>query len=171
MATVAAAVNPLPLHSPQTTPPVTTTVKETGLVTIDDLIVDRARAIPDAALLAYPASFHGTTDYVDYTARDLDRFVDEAARQLTALGLAPDVGIPEAPAPTRSKKNNIGSCRWRCRSCGNACAIFPGLHSLRTRSFEDGLRSPPLVQPSVHWRIYQLARKDKFDQDGRRCWQ
>jgi hypothetical protein len=69
-----------------------------GPATVDDLIVDRLQSLSDTPLVAYPATSHGTDDYVEYTARDLDRFVDETARQLTWLGLVPEVShVP----PTR----------------------------------------------------------------------
>jgi hypothetical protein len=60
---------------------------ETSLYTINDLLVQKARFSPDVPLLAYPASPNGRDDYVHYTARDLDRFVDEAVRIYVAMGL------------------------------------------------------------------------------------
>src|SRR5277367_194459 len=54
--------------------------KETLLYTVNDLLVQRALSSPNVPLLAYPASRKGADDYVHYTARDLDRFADEAAK-------------------------------------------------------------------------------------------
>ncbi|KLU85459.1 hypothetical protein MAPG_04483 [Magnaporthiopsis poae ATCC 64411] len=57
--------------------------------TLDDLIRERASTTPDAALLTYPSSPVRGADWVEYTARDLDTFADEAAKELTGLGLVP----------------------------------------------------------------------------------
>jgi hypothetical protein len=61
--------------------------KEILIHTINDLLVLRARYSPDISLLAYPASPRGTDDYLHYTASELDRFADEAARAYIAMGL------------------------------------------------------------------------------------
>ncbi|KAF2195783.1 acetyl-CoA synthetase-like protein [Zopfia rhizophila CBS 207.26] len=58
--------------------------------TIDDFLLSRLKQHPDAPLLAYPATARGTNDYVDYTAKDLDRFADEAARKYAGMGLVPE---------------------------------------------------------------------------------
>ncbi len=59
----------------------------TVLYTINDLLVQKALSSPDVPFLAYPASPKGRDDYVHYTARDLDRFADEAARAYVEMGL------------------------------------------------------------------------------------
>ncbi|KAL1616401.1 putative NRPS-like protein biosynthetic cluster [Neofusicoccum ribis] len=56
---------------------------------INDLLIHKAETIPKTPLIAYPASDHGSGDLVDYTAKDLDNFVDEAAKEYTRLGLLP----------------------------------------------------------------------------------
>jgi hypothetical protein len=56
---------------------------------INDLIVYQAQTIPNTPLIAY--SEHGSNSYVDYTAKDLDQFADEAAKELSGLGLRPKV--------------------------------------------------------------------------------
>jgi hypothetical protein len=61
--------------------------EETLLYTVNDLLVQKALSSPNVPLLAYPASLKGTDDYVHYTARDLDRFADEAAKAYMAMGL------------------------------------------------------------------------------------
>ena len=58
---------------------------------INDFILHQAQNIPDTPLIAYPRSEHGCSDWADYTAKDLDRFADEAAKELTALSLRPTV--------------------------------------------------------------------------------
>ncbi|KAH6670261.1 nonribosomal peptide synthetase-like protein [Plectosphaerella plurivora] len=56
---------------------------------INDFILHQARNIPDTPLLAYPASELGSSDFADYTAKQLDQFADEAAKDLAAQGLSP----------------------------------------------------------------------------------
>jgi hypothetical protein len=68
----------------------------TKISTINELLINRADTIPDTPLVAYPASARGSRDYVNYTAKDLDRFADEAAIKLTALGLQLQVRIGDA---------------------------------------------------------------------------
>ena len=68
-------------------------LKTNRLYTIDDLIMDRATTSPNAPVLGYPASARGRADYVYYTNSDLDRFADEAARNLISSGLHSNVRI------------------------------------------------------------------------------
>ncbi|KKY24427.1 putative l-aminoadipate-semialdehyde dehydrogenase [Diplodia seriata] len=56
---------------------------------INDLLLHKAETIPNTPLIAYPASEHSSNDLADYTAKDLDAFVDEAAKEYTRLGLLP----------------------------------------------------------------------------------
>jgi len=67
--------------------------KTNRLYTIDDLIVDRATTSPNVPVLGYPASARGRADYVFYSNSDLDRFADEAARNLISSGLHSNVRI------------------------------------------------------------------------------
>jgi hypothetical protein len=55
--------------------------------TINDLLLDRLKKIPEEPLVGYPASTRGAGDYVYYTAKDLDRFTDCAVYDLIAQGL------------------------------------------------------------------------------------
>lgn len=59
--------------------------------TVDDLLLKRIRDYPDSAFISYPASPRGKSDYVDYTASQVDQFADEAARRYAASGVLPDV--------------------------------------------------------------------------------
>ncbi|KAL8341782.1 hypothetical protein RB601_005363 [Gaeumannomyces tritici] len=61
----------------------------THLSCVDDLIRERASTISDAPLITYPNSAVRCAEWVEYTARDLDTFVDEAAKELTRQGLVP----------------------------------------------------------------------------------
>ncbi|KAB2571366.1 Non-canonical non-ribosomal peptide synthetase FUB8 [Lasiodiplodia theobromae] len=56
---------------------------------INDLLLHKAETIPNTPLIAYPASEHSSSDLAEYTAKDLDAFVDEAAKEYTRLGLLP----------------------------------------------------------------------------------
>lgn len=69
------------------------TIPSRLLYTVDDLIYNRSQTIPDVPLLAYPGSLKGRSDYVHYTARDLDRFADHGANAYSSLGLIPSVSM------------------------------------------------------------------------------
>lgn len=56
--------------------------------TIDQLIRKRAELIPDSPLIAYPDD---EGNWVEYTAKDLHDFADNAAQHLTLKGLIPKV--------------------------------------------------------------------------------
>jgi acyl-CoA synthetase (AMP-forming)/AMP-acid ligase II len=57
------------------------------IYSIDDLLLQRMRTIPDEPLVGHPATVRGGSEYVYYTAKDLHRFADEAAKFLTKQGL------------------------------------------------------------------------------------
>jgi len=61
------------------------------IYTINDLLLERKKTIPESPLLGYPASTRGSGDYVYYTATDLDRFTDGAVKVLCDQGLPPNV--------------------------------------------------------------------------------
>lgn len=76
--------------------PVVTSVlkdQETPLYTFDDLIRQRAIDEDQSALVAYPKTKLGITDYELFTGRDLNRFVDGAAKSLIAAGIEPVVSF------------------------------------------------------------------------------
>jgi hypothetical protein len=66
-------------------------IKTPILYTVDDLLFNRSQTIPDVSLVAYPGTTRGRSDYVHYTARDLDRFADHGAQKYASLGLQPEV--------------------------------------------------------------------------------
>lgn len=59
--------------------------------TVDDLIRLRASEADQVPILGYPKTERGLSDYERFTALELDRFVDSAAKKLMAMGLAPVV--------------------------------------------------------------------------------
>ncbi|KAI1498277.1 hypothetical protein F5X99DRAFT_394174 [Biscogniauxia marginata] len=59
-------------------------VESTSIDSINDLIVNRATIVPFKSLLAYPGK---DGIYVSYTAKELDSFADEAAKQYVRSGL------------------------------------------------------------------------------------
>ncbi|KAI0843104.1 L-aminoadipate-semialdehyde dehydrogenase [Hypoxylon sp. FL0890] len=61
-------------------------IESTSIDSINDLIVNRAATFPFKPLLAYPGK---DGKYVYYTAKELDNFADEAAKQYVQSGLAP----------------------------------------------------------------------------------
>ena len=64
------------------------------MYTVDDLLFNQSQTIPDVPLVAYPATARGRSDYVHYTAKDLDRFADHGAQKYASLGLQPNVLSP-----------------------------------------------------------------------------
>ncbi|TDZ41551.1 Adenylate-forming reductase Nps10 [Colletotrichum trifolii] len=86
------------LSSEKPTVEIIETVKPVEPQTVTDLLLKRVEDAPDVDVLAYPASPRGRDDYVNYTARDLDRFADEAARQYARAGL-----LPENPSSSQAE--------------------------------------------------------------------
>lgn len=60
------------------------------VLTLDELIRQRAIELGDAPLLGYPKT--SILDFEEHSARALDRYSDAAVEKLQALGLAPVVG-------------------------------------------------------------------------------
>lgn len=87
------------LTSEKPTVEIVETVKPIELRTVTDLLLRRVEEAPDVDVLAYPASARGRDDYVDYTAKDLDRFADEAARKYAQAGLLPEVRLVSFTLP------------------------------------------------------------------------
>ncbi|KAH8880847.1 acetyl-CoA synthetase-like protein [Thozetella sp. PMI_491] len=56
---------------------------------INELLIHRAELIPDAALISYPEAQGNGFRWIEYTARDLDAFADEVAKELSRQGLKP----------------------------------------------------------------------------------
>ncbi|TLS31171.1 hypothetical protein PpBr36_03831 [Pyricularia pennisetigena] len=93
--TIIAAASKIDDSSPSS--PVNGVHKTTRFTTVDDLIRDRAATIPDTPLITYPNSRTRCADWIEYTARDLDAYADEAAKELSRLGLTPKV-FPPVPS-------------------------------------------------------------------------
>ena len=91
MTAVATSITPLALGKLKPTVTVTTRIEGSPINTVDDLLLSRVHTSPNTTLLAYPATPRGKNDYVDYSARDLDRFVDQAAQNYATAGLFPQV--------------------------------------------------------------------------------
>ena len=62
-----------------------------AIFTINDLLLQRARCSPDAPLVGYPEQ--GAAQYSYYTAIDLLRFGEGAAKNLVAQGLSEPVSL------------------------------------------------------------------------------
>ncbi|OCK87203.1 uncharacterized protein K441DRAFT_595033 [Cenococcum geophilum 1.58] len=65
-------------------------IKYSSINTIDELLISRVKTGLNASLFAYPATLRGKSDYISYTAKDLDRFADKAARKFASLSLIPE---------------------------------------------------------------------------------
>lgn len=87
MTLLTANSSPIHLASPKTISAAVNEIKDNSLDTIDDLLINRVQTSPNASLVAYPATLRGRSDYIDYTAKDLDRFADEAAKKFARPGL------------------------------------------------------------------------------------
>lgn len=66
-------------------------VNDDEVVTITDLFMRKVRETPNATFLRYTATDKGKSDYIGATLSDIDRLVDEAARQYLKRGLHPEV--------------------------------------------------------------------------------
>ena len=64
---------------------------ENKLYMVDDVLRERATERDQGPLFAYPKK--GLVDYEHFTAQDLDRFVDTAAKKLINHGLQPVVSV------------------------------------------------------------------------------
>lgn len=62
---------------------------EDAIFTLNDLLVQRARDLPDAPLVGYPEQ--GAAQYSYYSATDLIRFGEGAAKNLVTQGLVEHV--------------------------------------------------------------------------------
>lgn len=69
-------------------------VEEEDIILSDDLIRLRAADKEQVPLLCFPRSEKGIVDYEELTGRDIDRFVDQAAKYYMRCGLRP-VGEPD----------------------------------------------------------------------------
>lgn len=76
------------------------TLQPDKINSINDFIVHQAHTLPNTTLIGYPGSELGASDFVDYTARELDTFADEAAKHLARRGLVPRV-IPSTSVIVR----------------------------------------------------------------------
>lgn len=75
-----------------------TPVKEEDIILSDDLLRLRAADKVQMPLLCFPKSERGTVDYENFTGKDIDRFVDQAAEYYMRCGLQP-VGEPVGQVP------------------------------------------------------------------------
>lgn len=91
MTTFAPSIEPLALDGRKVPLEISSAVQVTAISTVDDVLLSRLRTSPEAPLISYPATPRGKTDYVDYSANDLNRFVDEAAHIYATSGLIPEV--------------------------------------------------------------------------------
>jgi hypothetical protein len=59
------------------------------LKVLDDIIRHRAADNPQVAILGYPRFEHSPDDYERFTGRQLDQFIDAAAKQFISSGFRP----------------------------------------------------------------------------------
>ena len=58
---------------------------------LNEFIIHQANAVPDLPLICYPSGQGADRTWVRYTAKQLDEYADEAAKELAGLGLRPKV--------------------------------------------------------------------------------
>lgn len=93
-AVLGTGIAPVQLSEVETSPSAAITVEgkqPLEINTINDFLLSRVESNGDAPLVGYPATARGKDDYVYYTAKDLDRFADEAAWNYSRAGLVPEV--------------------------------------------------------------------------------
>ena len=66
-----------------------TPVEEEDFTMSDDLLRLRAADKIQVPLLCFPKSERGSVDYEEFNGRDIDRFVDQAAKYYMRCGLQP----------------------------------------------------------------------------------
>ncbi|KAL2813106.1 hypothetical protein BJX63DRAFT_432153 [Aspergillus granulosus] len=86
-----------PLRRVTALPPTPPADLDAPLHTINDILLHRIPYPPDAPLVGYPQSSHGVRDYAFYTAKDLDKFANGAARALQ------DSGLPKFSDPVENR--------------------------------------------------------------------
>lgn len=74
-----------------------THVEEEDLIIFDDLLRLRAADKTQVPLLCFPRSERGSVDYDEFTGRDIDRFVDQAAKYYMRCKLHPTKSSHETP--------------------------------------------------------------------------
>lgn len=97
----AASLPDLPVWSPPTSEPEilsplassVSSVDDTdnAIFTIYDLLLQRAKTVPDHPLVGYPDAALGAAHYSYYSATDLTRFAEGAAKDLIFQGLPEQV--------------------------------------------------------------------------------
>ena len=73
------------------------------MILVDDLICARAVDEEQVPLLSFPKGERGVTDFEHFTGKDLDRFVDHAAKYYVGKGLEAVCRTPQYPARARLK--------------------------------------------------------------------
>ncbi|KAI1390433.1 putative NRPS-like enzyme [Hypoxylon trugodes] len=86
--------SPLPIT---TVLPTSTQVVNNTFYRLEEILIERCRSTPDIPMIGYPANPHTAEEYIYYTARQFDRFVNGAIQDLRRQGL----GRPEEEAPSK----------------------------------------------------------------------
>lgn len=124
---------------------------EDKLYTVDDLLVNRAFTSPDTLVLGYPASARGRSDYVYYSNKDLDRFADEAARNLLSLGMVENVSILRLALKMMFELTSMSLPDFRYRMCGgDSGAVKPRLCDINLCYSPTGPHSASAFESSSH---------------------
>ena len=66
-----------------------TPMEKEDIILLDDLLRLRAADKTQMPLLCFPKSERGIVDYEEFNGRDIDRFVDQAAKYYMRCGLEP----------------------------------------------------------------------------------
>lgn len=98
--------------------------QDDAIYSINDLLLERTRMIPDEPLVGYPATARGGSDYVYHTAMDLHRFADEAAKDLNKQGLPANVSF-SALTTIHSDPTNIVRIPLRPKTRLSLSSVHP----------------------------------------------
>jgi len=66
---------------------------------LDDIIANRAADSPPTAILGYPRHEGRVNEYEYFTGAQLDRYIDNAVKELIALGISPVSAPVKLPYP------------------------------------------------------------------------
>lgn len=80
--------------------------------TVDGILRSHAADPSNPVLFAYPV--HGVADFEEYTAKDLDRFVDAAAAKYISFGVLPAVRSGQFLSLWGILRRG-GKLTWKCR--------------------------------------------------------
>ncbi|TID21418.1 male sterility protein [Venturia nashicola] len=162
MTTFAPGIEPLAFDARKAPDMMATAVQDPVIRTVDDVLLSRLRTSPTAPLISYPATPRGKTDYVDYSANDLNRFIDEAVRKYTSSGLVPDnISSTEAETVAILAPSNLDYVITIFALSRMSFSVLFLSNRLSTEAYINLLRKTnctKLVSGSGNWKVAELVQ-------------